>query len=174
MKRASSIWSATTSEETAACPACGLELPLYARFCARCGTPQPARANTVPAPQGGYLAAALAPALAPLWVIVLFWVGAACSLALAAVYASIAASPHLPDLQADPSQVRTSAILIAGWAVALFGAQIVAAYGLTRRRRWAKVAATLACVGWALTCIGLPVAVFVLAGLWRGRSDPRS
>jgi hypothetical protein len=167
MRRASSRWSATTSDETAACPACGLELPLYARFCARCGTPQPARAKAVPAPPAGYLPPTRAPALAPLWVIVLFWVGAASSLALAAVYASIAASPRLPDLQADPSQVRTSAILIAVWAAALFGAQIVAAYGLTRRRPWALVPATLACVGWALTCIGLPVAVFVLAGLWR-------
>ncbi len=109
-----------------------------------------------------------------MWVVVLFWIGAAVSLALGAVYASIAALPRLPDLQADPAQVRTSAIVVAAWAAALFGAQIVAAYGLTRRRSWAMVPATLACVGWALTCIGLPVAVFVLAGLWRGRSDTRT
>lgn len=103
-------------------------------------------------------------------MIALFWGGAALSLALAAIYASIAASPHVPELRADPAQVRNSALLIAAWSAALFGAQLVAAVGLTRRRAWAMVPATLACVGWALSCIGLPVAVLVLAGLWRRRT----
>jgi hypothetical protein len=103
-------------------------------------------------------------------VVVAFWVGAAVALLLAAVYASIAATPKLPELSAaDPGQVRTSAILIAAWAAALFGAQVVAAFGLVRRRDWALLPATLACVLWALTCVGLPVAIAVLAGLWRGR-----
>lgn len=95
--------------------------------------------------------------------------GTAVALVLAAVYASIAATPDLPNMGADPGQVRASALLIAGWAAALFAAQLLAAVGLLRRREWAMVPATLACVGWALTCVGLPVAVAVLAGLWRGR-----
>lgn len=140
------------------CPACGLELPNYARFCARCGTPQHAPAAPPPPAGPGRLA--------PGWLIAVFWAGAALSLLITAAYAAIAVSPALAGLAGDPGRVRASALVIAVWSAALFGAQSVAATGLLRRREWAMVPATLACVGWALTCIGLPVAVFVLAALW--------
>ena len=146
------------------CPACGLELPSYARFCARCGTPQPHPAGRAPAPAPIY----------PAWLPVVFWVGTVLALVVAVVYTSLAVSPSIAQTQGlDPTQVRTSALVFAVLAAALFAVQVVAAVGLTRGRAWARTPATIACIGWALTCVGLPVAAVVLMALWRGGTGPR-
>ena len=147
------------------CPACGLQLPPYARFCARCGTPQP---NPVGSPPRRVTRRQ------PAWLLVLFWAGAVLSLLVAVLYAAIAVTPEAavtPGL--DPAQVGQTALIAAVLAAALFGVQVVAAVGLTAGRDWARVVATVACVGWALTCIGLPVAAVVLARLWRGGAADR-
>src|SRR5205807_1952244 len=52
------------------CPACGLALPAYARFCARCGSPLAAASRRAE--------------LAPVWVQALLWVGAGALLWVAA------------------------------------------------------------------------------------------
>ena len=148
------------------CPACGLELPPYARFCARCGTPQPHPVGAPPAPHRQ--------PRPPTWLLVLFWVGAVLTLLVAALYTAIAVTPgaaSAPGL--DPAQVGQTALVAAAAAAALFGLQVVAAIGLTAGREWGRVVATLACVGWALTCIGLPVAALVLARLWRSGPTAR-
>jgi hypothetical protein len=59
-------------------------------------------------------------------------------------------------------------------AAACFGLQVTAVVGLARDRAWGQMAATLACVVWALTCIGLPIALLGLNALWRAPArDPR-
>ncbi len=136
------------------CPACGQLLPAYARFCARCGTPQPAPWGEPPRLRGPQT-----------WVVVAFWVGAVIALLLGLAMAAAAALPG--PAGPDPAQVRATALVLLAWAGSLCALQVVAAIGLMRGRRWAMTPATLACVAWALSCIGLPVAALVLAGLWR-------
>jgi hypothetical protein len=105
----------------------------------------------------------------PAWLQVLFWVGTVIALLVAVVYASLAVSPGIAQAPGlDPTQVRLSALVLASLAAALFAVQVVAAVGLVRGRAWARTPATISCIGWALTCVGLPVAVFALAALWRG------
>ena len=141
------------------CPACGMELPAYARFCARCGTPQPHPAGRAPVRRAQY---------AP-WLVILFWIGTAFALLIAVVYTSLAVSPGIAQAPGlDESQIRLSALVAATVGAAQFAIQLIASVGLTRAREWARVPATIASVGWALTCVGLPVAVVALMALWRG------
>jgi len=89
---------------------------------------------------------------------------------VASLYAGIAAAPGLASGVPgglDEGQVRLSALLVAVVAAAFFGLQAVALVGLVRGRPWARVPATLACVAWALTCIGVPLALLGLNALWR-------
>ena len=44
-----------------------------------------------------------------------------------------------------------------------------ALYGLLRGREWGRITATIACVIWGLTCVGLPVALLALNSIWRPR-----
>ena len=101
-------------------------------------------------------------------MVALFWAGAGLTLLVAIVYASILAAPGTaPAPGLDPAQVRGGALVAAALAAGLFAIQVIAAVGLTAGRAWARTPATLACVGWALTCVGLPVSILVLARLWR-------
>src|SRR5579859_1412705 len=151
----------TAPDALGQCPACGLELPSYARFCARCGTPQPHPVGHAPVRLPAYA----------MWLKWLFLAGTLVALLVAIVYTSVAVSPTITQAPGlDPTQVRLSALVLAGLAAALFAVQLVAAVGLVRGRAWARTPATIACIGWALTCIGLPVAVFALTALWRGRT----
>src|SRR5438105_3208521 len=142
------------------CPACGLPLPEFARFCARCGKRLPFTRRQV----------------APLWVLILFWVGTAAALAATLAYALAVADPSLPAQGVDPGQVRTVAGVVAVIAACVFVAQLVTSIGLTTGRPWARGMATLVCVAWALTCLGLPLSVFALSAIWRplkqGRPAP--
>jgi hypothetical protein len=143
------------------CPACGLPLPEFARFCARCGKRLPFTRGQLP----------------PLWVLVLFWLGTAATLVITLVYGTLVTDPNLAvQTVADPGQVRQVAGVVAVVAGCLFVPQLVTSIGLTLGRSWAKGMATLVCVAWALTCVGLPVSVFALSAIWRplkpGRPAP--
>jgi hypothetical protein len=138
------------------CPRCGLQLPNHARFCARCGSPLPG---------GGRL-----PGGTATWVIVLFGLGAAAGALVALVYSIIALTPDLPAAGMDPERLRLSAIALAVLGALVFVLQVAALVGLAQGRDWGRVVATVACVGWALTCIGLPVSLAVISSLWGRRS----
>ena len=138
------------------CPSCGFALPPYARFCARCGAPQPAPAAWAERPPG-----------VPVWVLVLFWLGAAVALLVAIAYGVLAASPDVAGPGGDEARVRLPAAVIALCSVSLFAGQLAAAVGLTGGRPWARVLATLVCVAWCLTCVGLPLGLLALNAIWR-------
>ena len=161
-------FSSSPAPETAACPACGLALPVYARFCARCGTPQPHPVGRPPGPGAHRY---------PTWLTALLAGGSGLAFLVAALYIGIAAVPGLPagaPPGLDETQLRLTSLAIGLLAIAFFALQLVAVVGLARGRSWAQVPATLACVVWALTCIGLPLALLGLNALWRGPApDPR-
>ena len=143
------------------CPSCGFALPPHARFCARCGVAQPAPA-ALPEEAPGF----------PGWVLVLFWLGAAVALLVAIVYAVVAASPGVAGPGGDDARVRLPAAVIALCSASLFVGQLAAAVGLTGARPWARVLATLVCVAWCLTCLGLPLGLLALNAIWRSRPAP--
>lgn len=133
------------------CWSCGLPLPEGARFCARCGVRQ-----RLP---GGS---------APLWMLLLFTFGAVAAAMLAAFNLLIIASPHLPAGDAAAGQIVTAfAWVLFLYGLALAAVQVTALVGLGGSRDWGKVAATLACLLWCLTGLGLIVAFPVLYYLWR-------
>ena len=108
------------------CPACGLSLPEFARFCARCGRRLPLRGD-VP----------------PTWVLVLFWLGTVASLAVAVAYTLILVIPGLPAQGIDSGQLRRVSGIVAAAAASLFVAQLITSVGLMLGRSWAKGMATL-------------------------------
>ena len=130
-----------------------------ARFCARCG----ARVGA-------------AAAEAPVWLLVLLWLGAAGLLSVAAFYGVIAVgliAPNSIDPTVDPAQIRPTAAVFAACAASLCVAHVAAAVGLMGARPWARTFATLVCVVWALTCIGLPVGLLGISALWRPKRPAR-
>jgi hypothetical protein len=106
---------------------------------------------------------------APLWVLLLFWLGAVIVLLAAVVYGVAAAFPDLGAQPGEAARVRAFAGVVAGFLALLFAGQVLAATGLTAGWSWARPLATVVCVVWALSCLGLPVALLVLNSLWRGR-----
>jgi hypothetical protein len=145
------------------CPSCGLALPPIARFCARCGT------RLTPAVAGVSMEA-------PVWLVALLWVGAAGLLSASGFYLMLAlglVQPGQIDPGVDPSQVRPSAAVFALCGASLSAAHGAAAIGLMGRRPWARTFATLVCVVWALSCVGLPVGLLGIAALWRPRRPAR-
>jgi hypothetical protein len=151
-------------ERGLSCPACGLGgLPVGARFCARCGRPLPATEMVV----------ARSPR-APLWVLVLLWLGAAGLLVVAVVYGVVAvglAPVRSVAPGTDPASVRAASAVLAGGAASLCLAHGVAAVALLARRSWSRPLATLVCATWILTCIGLPVGLLAIDAIWRSRRD---
>ncbi|HUZ87154.1 MAG TPA: zinc ribbon domain-containing protein [Candidatus Baltobacterales bacterium] len=137
------------------CPACGLELPSHARFCARCGARLPSPGPTVET-----------------WVLVVFGVGVVVTAAIAVLYAGVATDPTVASTGLDASTVRTGSILIGAALGILCLLQSAAIAGLVRGRDWGRIVATVACVMWSATCIGLPVAVLILNSLWRRKPPP--
>ena len=134
------------------CPACSLELPSEALFCARCGIRLPGR-TTAPA----------------WWVFALFSVGAFLTFYSAV---SMVASFYLdPTLSTDQSK-RFAGYLVVAFSSLLWGAQIAAIIGMARSRPWGRLLATVACAGWVLTCVGVPVSILVLRELWRVKRSP--
>ena len=140
------------------CRVCGLELPSFAHFCARCGSPL---ADVVRGPRGAA------------WLLVLMGLVAPLATAAAAVYGIVAIDPATPATGGlDPGSVRS---LSAALAIGLLGLAVLhgaAFIGLWRDREWGRVAATIACVLWALTCIGLPLALLALNAIWKRSLGP--
>lgn len=140
---------------------------MTARFCARCGTAlQPGAPPPPPAPGR---------TSAPLWLLVLLWVGAGGLLWVAASYAAFAFGlipPAAVGVGSDVEAVRGASTLLAPCAASLAVAHAAAAIGLMAGRPWARPFATLVCVVWALTCVGLPVALLAIGSLWRGARRP--
>jgi hypothetical protein len=110
----------------------------------------------------------------PVWVLVLFWLGAAAVLGVAVVYGVAAAFPDLAAQSGQGSNVRVAATVVTLCAASVFVAQLLAVIGLTVGAPWARPLATLVCVVWALTCIGLPVALLAVNSIWRGRRRPEA
>ena len=139
------------------CQRCGLAgLPSHARFCARCGA-----------------ALATAP-VAPVWVLVLFWLGAAGALGFGLIYVLVAVAPELVGLGADAARTRPGQVLLAVCFLSLSAAQVAAVVGLMSGRPWSRPLATLVCVAWSLTCIGLPLGLLAINAIWRPANAGRS
>lgn len=135
-----------------------------ARFCARCGT------RLVPE------AAAPPDGMAPVWLLVLLWLGSAGLLSVAAFYGTLAAGlvqPNQIDPTVDTSQLQPTSAVVALCAASLSAAHGAAAIGLMGKRSWARTFATLVCVVWALTCVGLPLGLLGISALWRPRRAVR-
>jgi hypothetical protein len=108
---------------------------------------------------------------------VLLWIGAAGLLGVAALYAILALDvvpPDSVDPGVDPGAVRSLAALVAAAAASLAAGHAAAAFGLTTSRPWGRVIATMVCVVWALTCVGLPVGLLGVSAMWRSRPVPPS
>lgn len=146
------------------CPKCGLALPAHARFCARCGAPLGAGEQASPARRRPAAGAA------PVWLVALLWVGAGGLLWITAVYLALALD-LVPGAAlgpgADVQSVRGAAALISACTASLGLAHLAAALGLMGGRAWARTFATMVCVVWALTCVGLPVGLLGISALWR-------
>jgi hypothetical protein len=107
-------------------------------------------------------------------------VGAGALLSLAGLYGALAAglvSAAGLGGGTDASSLRGTATLIALCAASLGIAHGVAALGLMGSRPWARTFATMVCVVWALTCVGLPIGLLAINALWRpgtgaGPGDP--
>lgn len=141
------------------CYACGLELPAHARFCARCGVRQPGSSQSPPR------------ARAEVWVLVVFGVGVAVSGAGAFLYAALAIAPiSPPNSTMDPGLLRTGSVILAATLGIVCIAQVIAVAGLARGREWGRIAATVACVAWCLTCVGLPLSILILNSIWRRKA----
>jgi hypothetical protein len=148
------------------CPSCGLVLPSEARFCARCGVRQPG------APAGPAVAVRAARPAAPVWLLVLLWVGAGVTLWTAAFYGALALgviSPAALGGGPDTGSLQAAAGLIAICAGSLSVAHGAAALGLMGGRSWSRTFATMVCVVWALSCVGLPLGLLGINALWRAR-----
>ena len=135
------------------CRVCGLELPGYARFCARCGAPQAAPKRDV-----------------EVWVLVVFGLGIVVSATIAVLYAAIAIYPINVPSGLDPTTLRTGSVILAAGLGVLCVLQAIAIVGLLRGRDWGRIMATIVCVAWSITCVGIPIAIFVLNSIWRRKA----
>lgn len=104
-------------------------------------------------------------------MLVLFWAGTVPALVLAASYLGALAQPSLGGGVPDTPTFRTGLALSGALFAAICVLQLIAALGLTMRRQWGRVLATLVCVAWCITCVGLPLALLALNSIWR---RPRS
>jgi ABC-type glycerol-3-phosphate transport system permease component len=94
------------------------------------------------------------------------------SFAMAALYTVVARAPNLAGQPGDVGQLRLAATIFALCFASLFVGHVLAAVGLTVGWSWARLLATLVCVVWCLTCVGLPLGLLVLNAIWRGRPRP--
>jgi hypothetical protein len=140
------------------CPRCGQELPERARFCARCG------ARLAAGARGG------AGRVPPTWLIVLFWVGSLVPLVLVLVYLVtwIAPDPGLARAAGStPDQLQSTAAIVTVYFGLVLLLQCAGAWALTYGREWGRVLASLVCALWMVTCVGIPLAILGLVGIWR-------
>ncbi len=129
-----------------------MQLPSYARFCARCGMAQPPRRQV------------------ETWVVILFGVGIVLTAGVAVLYAGLAISPAPAPAGMDPAAVKNTAAILGVVAGLVCILQSVALAGMVLGREWGRILATAACVAWSLTCLGIPVALLTLNSIWRRRA----
>jgi len=103
------------------------------------------------------------------WVYVVFGLGIALSAIVSVLYAVIAIDPAAASTTMDPGVLRAGSVALAAILAVLFALQCAAIVGLVRGAEWGRVVATIVCVAWSITCVGLPVAVLVLNSMWRRR-----
>jgi hypothetical protein len=101
-------------------------------------------------------------------MLLLFTFGAVAAAMLAGANVLVIVSPKPPGTDPQTAQY----LLAFSWALLIYGTvlaglQIAALAGLGSAREWGRIAATLACLLWCLTGIGLVVAFPVLYYLWR-------
>ena len=102
------------------------------------------------------------------WLLILFGVAVPVAAVVAIAYGAIAVDPHTPgEGSIDAKTLRTFSAAIAFTFGGISLLHAGALYGLLRGREWGRVTATIACVMWGLTCVGLPVALLALNALWR-------
>ncbi len=108
-------------------------------------------------------------------MLALFGVGIAVSAVGAVVYGALAFDPTAASSSSfDPATLRAASVVLAVALTALCALQAAALAGLVLGREWGRVTATLACVLWSLTCVGLPLSVLVLNSIWRrGKAGDR-
>jgi hypothetical protein len=106
------------------------------------------------------------------WVFVVFGLGVALSAIVSVLYAVVAIDPAGASTTLDPAVVRTGSLVLAVSLGLLCGLQIAAIVGLVRGGEWGRVLATIACVAWCITCVGIPVAALVLNSIWRRKRAP--
>jgi hypothetical protein len=102
------------------------------------------------------------------WLLILLGVAIPIAAVVAILYGAIALDPQTPGqggLDANTLRTFSGAIAFAFGGISLLHAG--ALYGLLRGREWGRVAATIACVIWGFSCVGLPVALLALNVLWR-------
>ena len=112
--------------------------------------------------------------MAPVWLQVLLWLGAGALFWVAVSYLAFAAgliSPAAVGAAGDVGSLRVAASVIAVCAGSLAVAHAVAGFGLATNRPWARTFATLVCVVWALTCVGMPVGLLAISAMWRSRGN---
>jgi hypothetical protein len=105
-------------------------------------------------------------------VFVVFGLGVAVSAVVSGLYAVIAIDPAGASTTMDPGVVRTGSVALALIMGILCALQCAAIVGLVRGGDWGRVVATIVCVAWSITCVGLPVAVLVLNSIWRRKPPP--
>ena len=86
------------------------------------------------------------------------------------LYAAIAVDPIRASTSLSPTTLRTGSVILAASMGALCILQSAAIVGLVRDRDWGRIATTIACVAWTITCVGIPVAILVLNSIWRRKS----
>jgi len=101
-------------------------------------------------------------------VLAIFGLGIAVSAVGAFVYGVLAVDPTAASSSSfDPATLRAAAVVLGVALTALCALQAAALVGLVLDRDSGRVTATLACVVWSLTCVGLPVSALVLNSIWR-------
>lgn len=106
----------------------------------------------------------------PVWVLVVVWLVTAGLAWIALLYAVVAAGAVPPEELGqgpDAPTLRATAAIVALIATSLCLAHLAAAIGLTGGWGWARPLATIVFVTWALTCVGLPLALLALTAMWR-------
>jgi hypothetical protein len=130
-------------------------LPAQARYCAACGRALPSRR-----------------AAAPIWVVVMFWAGTAVLLWAGLVYGVVALGlVPARDVASgyDPQTLRQVAAVVAIGALCVCAFQVASAIGLVAGHPWARPLATLVCLAWFLTLVGIPLGLAAIVSLWRSR-----
>jgi hypothetical protein len=106
------------------------------------------------------------------WIYVVFGLGVALSAVVSVLYAVIAIDPGAASSSMDPAVLRTGSVALAVVLALVCVLQGAAIVGLVRGAEWGRVLATIACVAWSITCVGIPVAALVLNSIWRRKRAP--